>query len=122
VARRDPKRTSWTLVGIWMVVVAVGSLAPGATSLPASDFASHAFAYGVLAWLMGRAMGTRPALLNAVLAASLSWLFGFAIEGLQELHPDRRYEVRDIIANAYGVAGGAILALVFPGYARAGEP
>jgi len=102
-------------VGIWMAVIAVGSLVPGATALPASDFVFHAFAYGVLAWLLARALAARPALLNAVGAAVLAWLFGFLLEGAQSFHPDRTYEVRDLIANAYGVAGGAVLALLLPG-------
>lgn len=122
MAHRGRKRTSWTLVGIWMAVIAVGSLAPGATALPASDFAFHAFAYGVLAWLMGRALGLRPLLFSAAVAAVLAWGFGFLLEGLQSFHPDRTFEIRDLIANAYGVAAGAITALLFPGYARAAGP
>jgi len=112
VALRNQKQTRWTLVGIWMAVITAGSLVPGATALPASDFAFHAFAYGVLAWLLARALAARPALRNAVGAAVLAWLFGFLLEGAQWFHPDRTYEVRDLIANAYGVAGGAVLALL----------
>jgi len=105
-----------------MAAIAVGSLLPGTTTLPASDFAFHAFAYGILAWLLARALAARPALLNAVGAAALAWLFGLLIEGAQAFHPDRTFEVRDLIANAYGAAGGAVLALLLPGHVRIGEP
>lgn len=104
-----------------MGVISVGSLAPGATALPASDFAFHAGAYGILAWLMARALGARAVRL-AALAAGLAWVFGFLLEVVQLFHPDRTYEARDVIANAYGVAGGVILALLFPGSVRADEP
>lgn len=105
-------RTAWAGVWLWMTVTAVASLSPGYATLDGFDSVFHAFGYAVLTWLIFRALGLPQTFQRVAFSAAIAWGFGALLEGLQAFHPDRTAEVRDLIANAYGVAGGAVLSLI----------
>ena len=72
----------------------------------------HIAKYVAVAWLVylglgGRLGGPRRALATLLIAA----LLGVHDELIQGLHPDRSFGIRDIVANGFGAAAGALIAL-----------
>jgi VanZ family protein len=102
---------------LWLaavIAVIVGSLLPGSSlpiqtldKLPVSDKVLHFAAYAILAFL--------PALHERWPAVAVTLLgviaLGVLLEFLQKLSPGRTFEVADMVADAFGVLCGLILAL-----------
>jgi hypothetical protein len=72
----------------------------------------HIAEYVAVSWLVylglgGRLGGPRRALAALLIAA----LLGVHDELIQGLHPNRSFGIRDIVANGFGAAAGALIAL-----------
>jgi hypothetical protein len=101
-------QTAWFAVVVWMTAIAWGSLTPRVSAPSVPDVALHWGVYLVLVWLLRIALaldGVDRRLLAGVLAVG----FGAFIEGIQAMLPYRGAEVRDLLANAIGVAIGMLL-------------
>lgn len=106
---RDRSRNAWAPVVLWMAGIAWISVSAPAGMPSGSDFWLHAFAYGVLAWLLRRAVGGEG-VRSVIVPVVVAWGFGFLLEGVQIAVPDRTFEVGDLIANGLGV----IVAVLIP--------
>lgn len=95
-------RVRWRLLtALWMLAILVGSLLPpnlGGRGGPGW----HGVGYGVLVLLM--ATWQPP-----VVAASLAWVYGALMEGLQWLVRYRDAQVEDLVANAAAVIVGLVV-------------
>lgn len=108
-------RALWLALG-WSMVVAIVwlSLTPRPPTLPLehSDKIGHLLGYGVLMLWFGQ--------LYAAARTRLAFALGFASMGValeiaQRLLGDRSYEELDMVANAFGVALGWVLAIASRG-------
>lgn len=128
LAVRHPR--SWQMIGWTLIIIAViACLLPG-QSLPntgVNDKFEHSMLYAFLTvWFAG----LYPRARYAVIAAGL-FLMGVGIEFAQgAMHLGREADVRDVIANTFGIAVGIVLALAglggwaewIDGWARTREP
>ena len=84
---------------------------PGAglpAALPGADKIAHVACYGVLGFLLARAIGTRAAWVWAGLAG-VAW--GALDEWLQASVPGRSSDLLDVLADAIGAFAGGWIAL-----------
>jgi VanZ family protein len=94
-----------------LVAVAILSLLPrdGLPVMPLGDKAEHLLAYTALAYVgVLAARGARAGIATCVLLVAL----GAALEVLQALVPGRFADLRDVAADAAGVALGVALARI----------
>lgn len=104
-------RSLWTLVGwVWLAVVIVFSLIPSPpkADVPMWDKLNHLAAYGLLMFWFAQ---LTPRWL--MLAARLLMLSGL-LELTQGLTGYREASLQDMVANALGLALGALLAWRLP--------
>ena len=98
------------LGGLWIAIVVLGSLMPGPPTpitFDQSDKLSHALAYAwLMLWFCQLYAGTRRRFALALALIAL----GVALEFLQNLTPDRTYDLLDMAANTGGVLLGWLLA------------
>jgi VanZ family protein len=98
---------------VWGIFILIATLTPG-RSLPSSslfrfDKLIHVIIFGVFAWLVLRALYLSGHLTPEnsfriyILVASVTIVFGIAIELLQQLIPDRGADINDVIANTTGI-------------------
>lgn len=106
-----PLRTLWTLIGwVWLASVVVFSLVPSPpkADVPMWDKLNHLAAYGLLMFWFAQ---LTPRWLQ--LAAGLLMLSGL-LELAQGLTGYREASLQDMVANALGLALGALLAWRLP--------
>lgn len=93
---------------IWALVILGLSISPGIQlpeTIVAPDKLGHLIAYGVLSWLLIRALAKNKSLSskNAILAVLAVTVYGIALEFVQwAFFPNRYFEVWDMVANATG--------------------
>lgn len=88
-----------------------GSLAPAPPVPSGTDLWLHVAAYGILALLLRYAAAPLGPLRSALLAAGLAMAYGLLLEGAQAMLTYRTAEVRDLLANAVGVAAAVLIPL-----------
>jgi len=111
VNRRIRKRAAILALGYAAALAAVSLLPSGTGPLSGWDTAInpdlqnalHVPAYGVLAWLVSRAMGRRR-FRDLALAAAASAALGGLLEWAQAAVPGRFGSVEDVLLNAIGAA------------------
>ena len=108
---RTPLLVLWTIL---IACVAVGSLLPAASPvllevgrLHISDKLLHFGAYLTLSFLPVVALRDRR---NGLFAAASMFLLSALLEAGQTLSPGRAVELGDLLANAFGVISGILLA------------
>lgn len=106
-------RVAWAMC---LLLVVVGSLLPESSTpirllndTGLSDKVDHILAYAALAFLPVLSESRRRLVLYLVLVAAL----GIALEFLQELTPDRSFELADMRADFLGIALGCLAAFPF---------
>ena len=108
-------RYPWLWLAGWaamLALVATGSLMPSSdlpdVSMPGADKLQHALGYAALSLYAGMLFATGRA--RGWAAAGLM-VFGIVIELTQgAMTPDRSPESADVLANAFGIAIGLLLA------------
>jgi hypothetical protein len=113
---RRRRLAAWLPVGLWAgVIFALSSIAGTrvpAIDLPLSDKLVHALLYGVLGWLLRRALdrtrGQKAAVANVLLAILLATLYGVSDEIHQQWTPHRSADWRDVVADAVGATLGTL--------------
>lgn len=74
----------------------------------------HLFQYGVLAFLIYRALRIDlTMLISLILGFVLTSLLGWGDEGIQNLLPNRYYETKDVMLNCVSGALGLLLTFIF---------
>ncbi len=103
-------RARWTPAVVWatLVVVATSWPNPGLPQAGHLDKVIHAVSYGLLGWLVGRAM---PATTRVPVAAAFAGLvaFGALDEWHQGFIPGRATSGADLLADAVGALVGLLL-------------
>lgn len=111
---REMRGRRWWIVLGWMFVVAIivlslVSLPQMGPDLPQGDKYKHVLAYFGLTLWFARITGSQRSLLCH---AALFVCIGAALEVLQSLTPERRFEFSDMLANTIGVGLAVALAAV----------
>jgi VanZ family protein len=108
---------AWRPALVWAIVIFGLSSIPGSVipegPVPETDKLVHIVLYGVLALLVGRALGSTTSLGRGglvALAALLATAYGVTDELHQLLTPRRSCDVHDVFADAIGGLAGGILA------------
>ncbi len=101
----------WIPAVVWMAGMAWASLAPPPPVPSGSDLWLHAAAYGILTVLLRYATATGGTARSALVAAGAATAYGLLLEGAQAALPYRTAEVRDLLANAIGVAAALVIPL-----------
>ncbi len=101
------------LAGLALVVVLVGSLAPGYVTVVPFDLPDqkHFLAYLVLGFLFVVALG--KGWVSVLVVAIGLTLMGFAVELLQDVIPGRYFRWVDVRANGVGAVVGVFLGWSF---------
>lgn len=106
----------WWLVIAWCALIFVLSSVPGhrLPEMPAANFDKvvHAIVYGVLGALCWRALRRTSSIRASIavgLAAALATVYGVSDELHQLLTPGRSCDVHDVMADAIGGTGGALV-------------
>ena len=128
MSRRNGKLAWLITLGYVLVLAAVSLLPSGAGPLSGWDTAIspdlqnllHVPAYGVLVWLVSRAMGLRR-LRHVALAAIACAAFGGLLECAQAAVPGRFGSVEDTLLNLSGAAAAVPLVLAARRRSRRGE-
>lgn len=100
----------WAPPVLYMAVIFAGSSFSQLPDIPGgfSDKTAHACEYAVLGVLFARALAGRrwlsPTLLCVVTAVCLTTLYGMSDEFHQLLVPGRDFDVRDMMADAFGAS------------------
>src|SRR3989344_7541905 len=100
--------------GYVLLLLAISGYAYGLVTIPYPEEKIHFIEYGILAYLIFRALqldqGARAAYAGAfALTAALGW----GDEGIQHLLPNRYYQTSDVVLNAVSGLLGLILVYVF---------
>lgn len=121
----DRKKQREILRLLWCIcagAVIVGSLLPAESAILkavdyflSNDRLQHFCAYGVLAFLP--AIHERPRILIGLLL--LTAAMGVLLEFGQVYSPGRSFDVRDMAADGFGIAAGALLGLPLRAFVRA---
>ena len=128
MSRRNGKLAWLITLGYVLVLAAVSLLPSGAGPLSGWDTAIspglqnllHVPAYGVLVWLVSRAMGLRR-LRHVALAAIACAAFGSVLECAQAAVPGRFGSVEDTLLNLIGAAAAVPIVLAARRRSRRGE-
>ena len=128
MSRRNGKLAWLITLGYVLVLAAVSLLPSGAGPLSGWDTAIspglqnllHVPAYGVLVWLVSRAIGLRR-LWHVALAAIACAAFGGLLECAQAAVPGRFGSVEDTLLNLIGAAAAVPLVLAARRRSRRGE-
>jgi hypothetical protein len=101
LARRGAGRREWTALALVGVVYAASAL-----SLSIVQERVHLIEYGAVAWLFLAALeaGERPARVAAAAAFALTAAGGLVDELIQGALPNRHYDTRDVVVNAFAGA------------------
>lgn len=103
-------RARWTPAVVWatLVLVATSWPNPGLPQAGHVDKVIHACSYGLLGWLVGRAL---PATTRVQVAAAFAGLvaFGALDEWHQGFIPGRATSAADLLADAVGALVGLLL-------------
>ncbi|GLC27331.1 VanZ family protein [Roseisolibacter agri] len=106
----DRARGRWAPAAVWatLVLVATSWPNPGLPQAGRVDKVLHALSYGLLGWLVGRAV---PASTRGQLAAAFAGLvaFGALDEWHQGFIPGRATSGADLLADAVGALVGLLL-------------
>lgn len=92
-----------------MAGMAWASLTPPPPVPSGTDLWLHALAYGILTLLLRFATASRGSTQSGLLAAGAAMAYGLFLEGAQAALPYRTAEVRDLLANAIGVAAAVLI-------------
>lgn len=84
--------------------------ASGLWALPGADKAAHALAYGVLGFLLERALAARPGRRALLIGAAAGLAWGLLDEWLQGFVAGRSRDPADLAADTAGAAAGAWIA------------
>jgi VanZ family protein len=100
------------LLGLVLVAVTVLSLRPTGPAMPGNkDKIAHALAYASIASLLVLSRRTRTVgLRHALLVIALATAYGVGIEIVQRF-VGRDFDLMDMVANAFGAAIGAAIAV-----------
>ncbi|MCE5230917.1 VanZ family protein [bacterium] len=102
---------------LWIVAIMAACLVPGddIPKIRVSDKLVHGLMYAGLGWLMLRAWvrDRQPTGAAVLLVALVATAWGFYIECLQVLTPDRSFDILDEASNVIGAAVGIGLWLVW---------
>lgn len=102
----------WLPAVLWMAVIFAASSfsrADGEPGIGPWDKLAHLVAYGILGWLIARAMfeGRRITWAGVVLVTLLATLYGMSDEFHQSFVPGREVSAGDLAADAAGALLGA---------------